>query len=72
MLICCLRSFVVTTSDVKGVPDSCRASLYLREEAHELELEVNFWISTDGGSSNSGGNPNSRVELMAEVGTLRK
>ena len=72
MLICWLRLSVLMTSEARVSPDSCSTSVYLRDDAQELELEVNFWIYTLGGSSNSGGKPISIEEFMAEVGTLKK
>lgn len=50
MFICWLRLSVLMTSEVSASPDSFSTSVYLRDDAQELELEVNFWIYTLGGS----------------------
>jgi hypothetical protein len=50
MFICWLRLSVLMTSEVSASPDSFSTSVYLRDDAQELELEVNFWIYILGGS----------------------
>lgn len=41
---------MLMTSEVSASPDSFSTSVYLRDDAQELELEVNFWIYILGGS----------------------